>query len=457
MSASIRLQPDLTLVVDFAGVIREASASNGVAGEALDVWVGRPWIDTVRDAERGDIARLVDHARRGGIAGIGQVAQRFPSGRVLPIEYTTVRLGNEARIVAAGKQLRAVAQLQSSLLDTQRALEQDYWKLRPVETRYRMLLNSAQDAVVTLQLRGLRIAELNPAAAQLLAGTEADAAVLQDVDLGSLLDEHDRGLLIDLVQCTRDGGLASATLRRLGGQAGPWLVRASLIPAAPDRPMLQLQIAQAESPSESAASADAVSLADLIERFPDGFVVIDRSGRIANANPAFVEMVQEGSASALLGQPLGQWLRRPGADMTVLLANVERFGSLRLLSTTVHGALNSETEVELSAVGDRDEGPRRIAVLLRDIGRRLSRAAGDSDALGGAVAERLGRTPLRTLVEEATAAIERHYVEAALRLTAGNRTAAAQLLGLSRQSLHAKLQRYACDPEPKSTMQPDPS
>ena len=457
MSASITLQPDLTLVVDFGGVIRAASASNGVADEALDVWVGRPWIDTVRDAERDDIARLLDHARRGGIAGIGQVAQRFPSGRVLPIEYTTVRLGNEARIVAAGKQLRAVAQLQSTLLDTQRALEQDYWKLRPVETRYRLLLNSAQDAVVTLELRGLRIAELNPAAARLLAGTEADAVVLKDVDLRSLLDEHDRSLLRDLVRRARHGGLSSAMLRRIGTQAGPWLVRASLLHAAPHHPMLQLQIAPAESPSESAASAAAVSLADLIERFPDGFVVIDRSGRIANANPAFVEMVQEGSASALLGQPLGQWLRRPGADMTVLLANVERFGSLRLLSTTVHGALNSETEVELSAVGDRDEAPRRIAVLLRDIGRRLSRAAGDSGPLAGAAAERLGKTPLRTLVEEAIVAIERHYVEAALRLTAGNRTAAAQLLGLSRQSLHAKLQRYEFDLEPKPTMHPDPS
>ena len=41
--------------------------------------------------------------------------------------------------------------------------------------------------------------------------------------------------------------------------------------------------------------------------------------------------------------------------------------------------------------------------------------------------------------------VERRYIEAALELTGGNRTAAAELLGLSRQSLYAKLNRYGLD------------
>jgi DNA-binding NtrC family response regulator len=40
------------------------------------------------------------------------------------------------------------------------------------------------------------------------------------------------------------------------------------------------------------------------------------------------------------------------------------------------------------------------------------------------------------------ALVERHFVEAALELTGDNRTAAAELLGLSRQSLYTKLRRY---------------
>ena len=53
-----------------------------------------------------------------------------------------------------------------------------------------------------------------------------------------------------------------------------------------------------------------------------------------------------------------------------------------------------------------------------------------------------GRTTLPKLVDEAVETVERHYIEAALDMVDGNRTAAAELLGLSRQSLYKKLARY---------------
>ncbi len=285
-------EPDITLVLDSAGVINQAIAGNSVADEAVGDWVGLPWMDTVRDDERADIGRLVERTRLGGIAGIGHVAQRFPSGLVVPLEYTMVRLGDGAGIVAVGKQLRAVAQLQSRLLDTQRVLEQDYWKLRAVETRYRLLLDAAQDALVTLDSRTLRIVEINPPAAILLGLTPGDACGAREVELPSLLAENDRKTLRDVVRRARNGEPANGLLRHLKGAPsvaqpdrdlsaigtrhrpalragpdgassepqGPWLVRASLIPAAPGDSLLQLQIAAdasqpADEQVETAAGA----------------------------------------------------------------------------------------------------------------------------------------------------------------------------------------------------------
>jgi DNA-binding NtrC family response regulator len=49
---------------------------------------------------------------------------------------------------------------------------------------------------------------------------------------------------------------------------------------------------------------------------------------------------------------------------------------------------------------------------------------------------------LNTLVSETVGLVERHYIEAALETTDGNRSAAAKMLGLSRQSLYMKLSRY---------------
>jgi DNA-binding NtrC family response regulator len=56
--------------------------------------------------------------------------------------------------------------------------------------------------------------------------------------------------------------------------------------------------------------------------------------------------------------------------------------------------------------------------------------------------ELVGRVSLKDLVRESTDLIERLCIEAALDLTGDNRASAAEMLGLSRQSLYVKLRRY---------------
>jgi DNA-binding NtrC family response regulator len=50
--------------------------------------------------------------------------------------------------------------------------------------------------------------------------------------------------------------------------------------------------------------------------------------------------------------------------------------------------------------------------------------------------------PLRDIVGETTELIEKLCIEAALQLTQDNRATAAEILGLSRQSLYVKLRQY---------------
>jgi DNA-binding NtrC family response regulator len=56
--------------------------------------------------------------------------------------------------------------------------------------------------------------------------------------------------------------------------------------------------------------------------------------------------------------------------------------------------------------------------------------------------ELVGRVPLRDIVGQTTDLIEKLCIEAALQLTRDNRAAAAEMLGLSRQSLYIKLRRF---------------
>ena len=64
-------------------------------------------------------------------------------------------LGGRAGMLAIGKNLQAVAELQSRLIAAQQTMERDHWKLREIETRYRLLFDASNEAVLLLKASNL--------------------------------------------------------------------------------------------------------------------------------------------------------------------------------------------------------------------------------------------------------------------------------------------------------------
>lgn len=58
------------------------------------------------------------------------------------------------------------------------------------------------------------------------------------------------------------------------------------------------------------------------------------------------------------------------------------------------------------------------------------------------VMELVGSATLKEIVSETTDVVEKMCIETAVSLTRNNRVAAAEMLGLSRQSLYVKLRKY---------------
>jgi transcriptional regulator PpsR len=442
-------QPDVTLLLDLDGVIREATLSRALAEEGVQKWLGRPWKETISDTADDRVARIMEDARNMGVSAFRQVTQKFPSGLELPMEYTTVLLGGRAGLLAIGKSLQPVAELQARLISAQQAMERDYWKLREVETKYRLLFDASHEPVVLLNAGTLRIAEANPAAVQAIglgAGTVTGRAFLPEVSAG------DRDAFQAMLLRVRDQGKAPGILIRFGKDQKQWLVRGSLMSPEPG-PVMLLQLSPGWTGQPLHAQSEAISIDELVERLPDAFIVLDKDGVIRRTNRAFLDLVEVGAKGSVVGERLTRWLWRPGADLTVLLANVERHGSIRLFTTTIQGELGTTTEVEISATGSSQTDPNYLGVLIRDIGRRIGGSNDESSLRAelGSISERIGKTPLRKLVKDTVSVVERHYVTSALQLAHNNRTVAAELLGLSRQSLYAKLNRYgiSSDADPK--------
>ena len=435
-------QPDVTLLLDPEGVIRKATLASSVAGEPADGWLGRPWTDTVAVAGSGSVRELLEDARRTGVAGFRQVAQRFPSGRELPIEYTTVRLGTGGPFLAIGKNLQAVADLQSRLLSAQQAMERDYWQLREIETRYRALFDAADEAVLVVRASDLKVVEANPAATRVLGAEPLGRDVL-----AAIAPSH-RDAFRALLVRVGEQGKAPGLIVPIGEAGQGWLVRASQATTDPGSVFL-LHLTPAAASSTPATGGN-LPIAALLDRAPDGFVVLDTDGVIRHANQAFLDLAQVAVAGAVLGQRAQRWLGRPGADMGVLMNALQRHGTVRRFTTALHGELGLETEVDVSGFTSGEGRSRHVGLIVRDLASLLremvSGTAGDGlgDALG-TLARQVGKVPLLELVRTTVGAVEKHYVTAALEMTRGTRTAAAELLGLSRQSLYAKLWRYGLD------------
>lgn len=442
-------QPDITLALDIDGIIRSATLSGTMPDDlGLNAWVGRRWVETVEEGAGEKIERMLEDARESGVSAFRQINQRFPGGRELPIEYTAVRLGGRAGLIAIGKNLQAVAELQSRLIAAQQAREQDYWKLREIETRSRLLFDASSEAVLVMHSETGKVIEANPAAIRMLG-------IAPGWELAQEIAPRDRANFATMLGRARDHGRAPGILVHIGPQDAPWTARASLMTSEPG-PVFLVQVtpvADLQSVAVDrlriAAAALPPPLDGLVDQLPDAFAVLDSRGTLRRVNRAFLDLVQAPTEAGVLGERIGRWLSRPGADAAMLLETLHRHRMARLFATTMMGELGTETEVEISAAVSGDGDDRLIGLLIRDVSRRLTmQLQSGEDMLPAALqglASQVGRTPLTTLVRDTTTVLERHCILAALSLASGRRTQAAELLGLSRQSLYAKLDRYGIE------------
>ncbi len=433
-TAALAAACDVALVVDADGIIRDiAIGAEDLSELGIDDWLNRPWADTVPSENRAKIHELL-----GGIGEAGrwrQVNHEGAAGEV-PIRYLAIRSDAEGRIVAIGRDMRDAASLQQRLLRAQQSMERDSLRLRQLEARYRLLFDSAPEAIVIVDATTRRIAEANPAARRLVGlGTGS----VEGQAFTGIIHADDRDLSVAIL-----GAVAAAEQRHPGrvrladGQSCQ--LAATLF--RQDRGayllvrLLPVGVA-AEGPADR-------PLGEVLERMPDAFVLTNAALAVLASNGAFLDLVHQARSEDVRGEPLARFIGRPGIDLRVLHAQLLDHGSVRNFATVVRADDGRYDDVEISAVTSEDGGEIRHGFSIRQIGRRLVTAVDERQVPRSVeqLTELVGRVSLKEIVRESTDLIERLCIEAALTYTADNRASAAEILGLSRQSLYSKLHRH---------------
>ena len=361
----------------------------------------------------------------------------------LPVRYSFHHVGPGGAVLMLGRDLRPVAEMQQRLVRAQAALERDYEAGRALETRYRVLLASVGEPILFVSLASGRIADLNAPAAALLGGGTGD---LTGTSLAGELDGRRRGELLEaLGSPDGDAGPVTARARRSGRDL---TLRPVAFRSGGERFALLRIEAPAPSPSEGGLD---LAMARLFDHAADAMAISDPRGLIRQANDAFLSLVEAPGGGAVEGRSLADFLARGSADLRVVTEAAMRSGAVRLYATALVTAFDGRVPVELSAtaLGGEDGEPDGFAFVIRDVAR-ADALRGDAEdgatALGEGVTRQVvdlvGTAPLRDIVAETTDAVERLCIRTAVELTGNNRVAAAEMLGLSRQSLYVKLRKY---------------
>ena len=435
---------DLALVVDADGTIRDIAFQSEELAADLDTgagWVGRKLAATVVPDSRPKVTHLLaDAALHNEKPKWRHLNHAAGDGRSVPVLYCAVQVGEDGRMVAFGRDLRAMSSLQQRLMTAQETLERDYSRMREVETRYRLLFQMSSEAVFILDTVRYRVVEANPAARALFRTKpdQASGQSLADIFAADTLESVGGHLA-----AIRADGRAEDFTARLAAHPTEVTVAASLFRQESTTLFL---VRVAPAPEDAARVPDTKrKLLKLVESAPDGFVVTDSSGNILTANNAFLEMAGLAGEDLARGESLDRWVGSSGVELDVLITSLRQRGSVRFFTTIVRSEDAGTAQVEISAVSIGNGGQPSFGFAIRNIGPRLQTEPRPARALPRSIeqlTELIGRVPLKDLVRESTDVIEKLCIEAALELTGDNRASAAEMLGLSRQSLYVKLRRY---------------
>ncbi|WP_244437524.1 transcriptional regulator PpsR [Roseivivax isoporae] len=435
---------DLSVMLSPDGTVTSVVPGRGIdAFAGLDAWVGRKIEDLLTSESVPKLRRALGTLERGE-AGARPVELNHVDGEAweFPVRYTLLRYGADGSVLMAGRDLRAVAETQSRLVQAQMSLEQGYEARREFDTRYRLLLRTVSDAVVFLSASDGRVVDLNEPAAALLGGTR-DA--LGGKPLSRALKDSERGDLIEMLTSaavTEDGTpvevVSLAGDRRL-------TLRPQLFRAGGER----FVIARILSADGADAQDDSLgtNLAQLYAKGTDAMIFTSIKGEILSCNDAFLELIDAAHLSGVKGQSIASYLARGQIDVNVIVDHARRSGHLRAYSTQIVNDLGAETPVELSAIYLNDRTHPELGFILRDTSRSEALRSSTGGIRGGdessrGVMELVGSATLKEIVAETTEVVEKMCIETAVHLTRNNRVAAAEMLGLSRQSLYVKLRKY---------------
>ena len=399
-------------------------------------WRGRSLFEIVTTESEDKLKELLDEVRKGKDAKPRQVNHPMPDTDDLPVTYRAMKL-NDDIVVFYGRSGSQVAALQRRLMSSQLAMEREVSKLRNNESRYRATFQLSQTPQVIVDAASLRILDINSPAAVLLG---KPAHKLENKKILGLFDDKDSTVLHKLMLAAIDNQEKGDAVVKLA--AGDSL-RARIVTFRQDgRSHLLLSITPEDTVSATLPNTTETRILNLVKSMPDAFVVTDASLTILTANDSFFDLLNFSGVGDLEGVTFDRLFERPAVDCKVLVGNVKEHNIVRRFASTIKTRFGQVINVEIAACQLELEDHSILGFWMRPTNNIIMGAEVEQENVSRSneqIANLVGHMSLKEIVRETTEMIEALCIDTALELTKNNRASAAQMLGVSRQSLYSKM------------------
>lgn len=437
---------DIAIALDAKNMVTAISVNaNLPALGRLDHWIGRDFRDflTPESVEKFD-RRLREMRIDAQSSPLPlEINHRDNANWEFPVRYTLHRDRHSDGLLLLGRDMQPLAEIQQKLVHEQVAREREFEKFRGIETCYRVVLEASETPIALVEPETGRIRDMNSAAAQLL-GAKRD--ILSGNVFSQAFEGQRRENFLEQLRnaaASEDVVGVDMVARRNG----------RLIRVTPDYfraagEMIMLCRLAAVEEEDTTRPESAHGILALFEASSDAIVLTDSNGVIRDANEGFLILADATQQRDVQGHSLADFLVRGSVDLKLILDNTRKTGRMRGYATQIQSILGIRASVDISSarLRGRSSDPG-LGLIIRDV---MPRESSPPVAVSGVVSDDamrnvmdlVGSASLKELVSATSDVIEKMCIETAVRLTNNNRVAAAEMLGLSRQSLYVKLRKY---------------
>ena len=412
----------------------------------LDHWIGREITDFLTMESVPKIESAIKKLESGETVLYGLELNHVDNAYwQFPIKYNIHRLRKDGQIILLGRDLQITSENQQRFVKAQILSEESIEEKRELEAHFKVLLTKTTDALAFINARSGEVIFSNPAFQELFFNNEITDEKTKIESFIATRSERN-GFMEKLSIAAHGTYDISEELDTNNGE-----VIFSITPSVYRAAGQQIIICKF-LPKTIRKQGEKELLENLLATFhnsPDAMIFTDLKGSIQYTNERFLNLTNTSHKNEVIAQNLSDFLGRGEIDLAIMLENVMKSGAVKIYSTHLKSSFGTKIDIEASVSRNNSDANGLIAFIVREVlssrdrvevSNVPSKLEHNQDEV--AAKELVGSATLKEIVTDTTDVIEKICIEAALGITKNNRAAAADLLGLSRQSLYVKLSKF---------------